>query len=197
MKPDRYRSFEELAEHEREGFDYQIRSHPRHSPVAVIAPHGGKIEPGTAEIAEAIAGEHFSFYAFEGIKRGRNHDLHLTSTRFDEPECLRLISTAQVVLAVHGLHDAGGEYVSVGGSHQPLKCALIAALKEAGFDAREDSDPRHSGVLQNNLCNRAAPGVQLEISRALRHRLQDGTTALDEFSGTVRAALLAACPLPV
>jgi phage replication-related protein YjqB (UPF0714/DUF867 family) len=191
MKPDRYRSFEELAGHEREGLDYQIRAHLRESAVAVIAPHGGKIEPGTSEIAEAIAGEVFSFYAFEGLKRGRNQDLHITSTRFDEPECGKLMEGARLVATIHGLNDAGAEYVCVGGGHQSVKTGIIEALIEAGFDARDDGDARHAGTLAGNLCNRRGPGVQLEISRALRERLQEGTSELDEFAGAVRAVLLA------
>ena len=188
MKPDRYRSFEELAAREREGIDYQIRSHKRPSRIAVIAPHGGKIEEHTAEIAEAIAGEHFSFYAFEGIKRGRNHDLHITSTRFDEPECVALLEGAELVVAVHGLHDASAEYVCVGGLRADVGERLLEALRESGFDAREDGE---RGKHPDNLCNRPGPGLQLEISRALREKLQDGTSEQEEFAVAVRGALLA------
>jgi len=190
MKPDRYRGFAELAEREREGIDYQIRSHRRDSQIAVIAPHGGKIEEHTSEIAEAIAGERFSFYAFEGIKRSHNLDLHITSTHFDEPECLSLLESAAITIAVHGLSDVAAEYVCVGGSHGELKQRLIDALKEADFDAREHSGKAHSGASSGNICNHAGPGVQLEISRALRERLQDGTSGLDAFAIAVRRALL-------
>jgi phage replication-related protein YjqB (UPF0714/DUF867 family) len=53
--------------------------------VAVIAPHGGGIEPGTSELATAIAGDDFSLYLFEGLKSAGNGELHITSTNFDEP----------------------------------------------------------------------------------------------------------------
>jgi phage replication-related protein YjqB (UPF0714/DUF867 family) len=56
-----YKSFGELSYNESEGQDYVIRTCLRNSPVLVMAPHGGKIEPGTAEIAEAIAGNDHSF----------------------------------------------------------------------------------------------------------------------------------------
>jgi phage replication-related protein YjqB (UPF0714/DUF867 family) len=42
---------------------------------AVIAPHGGAIEPGTTEVAEAIAGDRFSFYTLEGVKTRDNKRL--------------------------------------------------------------------------------------------------------------------------
>jgi phage replication-related protein YjqB (UPF0714/DUF867 family) len=45
--------------------------------LAILAPHGGGIEPGTSELAEAVAGEGLSFYAFEGLKRSGNAVLHV------------------------------------------------------------------------------------------------------------------------
>lgn len=43
-------------------------SENRRAPVAIIAPHGGSIEPGTSEIAATIAGDSQSFYAFEALR---------------------------------------------------------------------------------------------------------------------------------
>jgi len=83
MHIDHYHSYSELAEHEVEGTDFTITVFRRpFSAVAVIAPHGGKIEPRTSEIARAIAGEDFNLYLFEGIKkRGNYAALHITSRR--------------------------------------------------------------------------------------------------------------------
>ena len=57
-----YTNFRELADHEVEGQDYRIRVELREPRVLIMAPHGGKIEPTTAEVAEAIAGMDYSFY---------------------------------------------------------------------------------------------------------------------------------------
>jgi phage replication-related protein YjqB (UPF0714/DUF867 family) len=187
MKPDRYASFAELSAAEPDGF--QVRCHRRPSAIAVIAPHGGKIEENTSVIAEAIADEQFSFYAFEGIKPGRNWTLHITSTRFDEPECLELLSRSRIVAAVHGLDARNGEFVCLGGEHAELKLRLVEALRTAGFDARADDDPAHAGASPRNICNRFGPGVQLEISRPLRDRLLEGGEDLDEFATRVRSVL--------
>ena len=46
-----YKSFGELSGYETEGQDYAVRICLRNGRVLVMAPHGGKIEPGTAEIA--------------------------------------------------------------------------------------------------------------------------------------------------
>jgi phage replication-related protein YjqB (UPF0714/DUF867 family) len=51
-----YTNFKELAAYEREGHDFRIRIELRNPRILIMAPHGGKIEPSTAEIAEASAG---------------------------------------------------------------------------------------------------------------------------------------------
>jgi phage replication-related protein YjqB (UPF0714/DUF867 family) len=74
---DKYRSFAELRESECEGIDFRICITDRAEPVAIIAPHGGKIESGTSEIATAIAGDCYSLYCFEGLRPRPHSDLHI------------------------------------------------------------------------------------------------------------------------
>src|SRR5579862_3424082 len=96
---DRYLSYAELARTEVRGKDYDIVAIARPSPVVIIAPHGGRIEHGTSELARSIAADDYGFYAFEGYKaRGQNRDLHVTSHRFDEPQGLALVARAEVVV---------------------------------------------------------------------------------------------------
>ena len=65
----RYSSYAELARHEVQGRDYRIRVDRRaHSPVLIVAPHGGMIEVGTSEIADSVAGADYSLFSFEGLK---------------------------------------------------------------------------------------------------------------------------------
>lgn len=91
-QPDRYGSFSALLEHEIEGVDYRIRMEDRSSRVAIIAPHGGLVEPATSQIALGIAADSFSFYCFEGLGADRlHHELHITSEHFDEPTALSLV----------------------------------------------------------------------------------------------------------
>ncbi len=66
---DKYANYDDLKQHEREGEDYVILSREGISRIAVIAPHGGGIEPGTVDIADGTTGSKHSFYAFKGIKR--------------------------------------------------------------------------------------------------------------------------------
>ncbi len=198
MQKDKYFSFAELAVSERG--EFRITKLERDSPVLILAPHGGGIEPGTSEIAGAIAGSEFSCYWFESLKGDGNRDLHLTSYLFDEPECLRMLAAARTVIAVHGCEGEEG-LIHVGGRDAWLRAAVIHALAQAGYRAVLDNS-HHAGVAPRNICNRGTTGqgVQLEIDAGLRRRLFAGLTRADRrfrtpefgrFVGTIRAILLA------
>jgi phage replication-related protein YjqB (UPF0714/DUF867 family) len=174
IRKDKYQRFADLIAMERAGLDYCRTILPRHSAITVIAPHGGGIELGTSEISKAIAGDQFSLYCFEGLKRIGNKALHITSTNFDDPDCLELTGKSKLVLAVHGC-DAKNEVVYVGGSNEGIRIQLISALKGVGFQAQEDMTA-HSGRDLQNICNRGLPegGVQLEIAEGLRKKMFKG-----------------------
>lgn len=171
---DKYRNFAELAAAEIKTVDYKIKCENRESNILIIAPHGGGIEQGTSEIAVAIAGEEFSFYCFEGKKETGNEDLHITSTRFDEPTALELVKQSEIVVAIHGLQEEK-EVIYVGGRDRELKMEFISALTQAGFEAKEDNS-HHAGTFSSNICNRgtSGKGVQLEISHGLRRTMFEG-----------------------
>ena len=66
---DCYRGFHDLAGAHAEGVDYAVHvRYPQDSPVAVIAPHGGRIEGGTSAVARLIAGVEHGLYLFEGMR---------------------------------------------------------------------------------------------------------------------------------
>lgn len=77
---DKYANYDDLKQHEKEGEDYVILSREGYSGIAVIAPHGGGIEPGTVDIADGIAGGRHSFYAFKGIKKKKMGSYILRAT---------------------------------------------------------------------------------------------------------------------
>jgi phage replication-related protein YjqB (UPF0714/DUF867 family) len=193
MPQDLYRSFRKLKATEGVGVDYRIHIDRRDSPVAIVAPHGGTIEPGTSEIAAAIAGDDFSLYCFEGLQKRRPHyHLHITSTRFDESQCVALVEGSDTVVAVHGLRGAAAR-VDVGGSDLALRDHVSVALKAAGFDARVVSKGEHAAVNPQNICNRGrrAAGIQLEITKPLRDRLTHyrARSRLNAFANAVRRAV--------
>lgn len=121
---DAYGNFKELEAAESAG-SYRIEHVPRASEFVLVAPHAGKIEPGTSEICRAIVGEDCTYYLFEGCKPHNNRDLHISSTRFDEPLGVSVAASGQVVVTIHG--QAGdGEFVNVGGLATGLGAALIS-----------------------------------------------------------------------
>jgi phage replication-related protein YjqB (UPF0714/DUF867 family) len=192
---DQYASFAALAAREIEGVHYRIRFATRPSPFAVVTPHGGWIEPGASEATIAIAGEVLSFYCFESLtRRARGDGLHITSTRFDEPQAMQLVQSSDIVVGVHGRKNGDDDAsVWVGGLHEPLRDAIAAALRDSGFRAKSVGEGHPlSGRDPTNICNRGrqGAGVQLELPMALRLRLTDDPGRRQLFAATVRSALL-------
>lgn len=176
--------------------EFSIAICDRGSHVAVAAPHGGGIEPGTSEIAAAIAGKGLSYYLFEGHKLTGNKVLHITSSRFDEPTGLGLMRRAVCVLTVHG-EESDDEIVYLGGLNALLKSELQTALQERGYVAIEHHKPSLQGLDARNICNigLAGSGVQLELTAGLRRSFFESlsragrakpTPRLSEFSAIVR-----------
>lgn len=172
---DTYESYGELARHETEGADYVILAREGSSSIAVIAPHGGGIEPGTADIADAVAADQHTLVAFKGIKKTGNAALHVGSDRFDVPVAVRTAEEAHRVVTIHGCRGEE-ERVYVGGRNDDLKRRIIDALKGAGFRAEESLKPGLEGRSRRNICNRclSGQGVQIEISRGLREKMFEG-----------------------
>jgi phage replication-related protein YjqB (UPF0714/DUF867 family) len=167
---ERHNAYRELEKNEKKGRDYQIRFRQGKSGIAVIAPHGGGIEPGTTEIADAVAGDAHDYYSFEGLKHRGNLELHMTSRHFDEPIGMRIVRISNAALVIHGCK--GEEIiVYIGGRDEILKEIVTSALEDFGFSVQEN--PRFPGKSPLNICNRSrlGKGVQLEITWELRRRM--------------------------
>jgi phage replication-related protein YjqB (UPF0714/DUF867 family) len=194
-----YRNCGQLMTWESEGRDFAIHAREGYTGVAVIAPHGGGIEPGTMELADAIADDVHSFYCFEGIKRAKNADLHITSELFDEPRGVDIVTRAKAVLALHGC-EGHEEAVYVSGLDADLGEKIRISLIQAGFTAEPSPRPEIQGRGENNICNRCrnGKGVQLELSRGLRKNMfkdltregrKDRTAIFHSFVSVLRDAL--------
>lgn len=187
--PDKYKNFAELCKSETPD-SYQIEKRENGSAVALIAPHGGKIEPGTSEICRHVAGDDLTYYLFEGRKSCDNSHLHLTSSNFDEPIGLATAMSAQLVVTFHG--QSGEElFINVGGLEKKLGQTIIDQLISAGYHANRQTNQALQGLDTNNICNRGQinRGVQLEISRGLRDRLVSNKEELVRFSSSIRNSL--------
>jgi phage replication-related protein YjqB (UPF0714/DUF867 family) len=185
-----YTSFQELADHEKEGQDYRIRIELRDPSVLIMAPHGGKIEPTTGEIAEAIAGTVYSSYVFEGLKTDGNGVLHIESHLFDEPRALKAVEKAEVVITVHGQIDQKEAFIMIGGLNENLRSRIKRQLEAAGFQARPPTEGL-MGTDPMNICNRgkSKQGIQLEVSRKARDLFRSDGDGLRLFAEAVRRAI--------
>lgn len=191
---DKYSNFDELKATEAESA-YRVEAVNRGSAVCIIAPHGGKIEPGTSELTRSVAGNDLSYYVFEGMKVDSNSELHITSSRFDEPKGDALVRGCESAVAMHGCRG-GEEVVYVGGRYQILASGILARLVEFGFKVATHPNPELQGVSRDNICNRGrlGMGVQLEISRGLRdrfvqERLAAKASKVDRFCEAIRRAI--------
>lgn len=194
---DRFKSFQALCRQATAERDFVIEVRRGPSAVAIMAPHGGRIEPGTDALARAVAGSRHSYYAFKGVRPMNNIELHISSRRFDEPRALALARQVRTIVTLHGCRSSYPA-ICVGGLADDLCRKVIRALREAGFDAAKSPNPSLRGVHPHNLCNRglSGKGVQLELSAQLRRRLLNRAfhTAgrphpLGTFAAAVRSAL--------
>lgn len=192
---DLYSNYKELAKNEildnSGNGDYRIEFMEADSSVLILAPHGGKIEPHTSIIAKQIAGEDFSFYLFEGTKQTHNfNNLHITSTNFDEPICLKLLEAADTSVAIHGKQGAGGK-ILIGGLNEELANLIENSLKQAGFNSEVIRTGHLSGTNSKNICNRTktGKGTQLEIEKGLRDQLKLDEELFIKFTTSIRDAI--------
>jgi phage replication-related protein YjqB (UPF0714/DUF867 family) len=121
---DRFAHFADLDKQFTEGVHYCRIARNRGGTILILAPHGGGIERGTSELARSIAGDRLSLYLFEGLMptARQSQALHITSTKFDEPGCLGLISRFQKALTIHGC-EGTEPMIYVGGKDDDLKNA--------------------------------------------------------------------------
>lgn len=168
---DTYANYAALAAAETEGVDYERRSVPVTGATwTAIAVHGGGIEPGSGEAARAVGVSLMNHYEFAGIKSSGNSVLHITSTNFDEPNCVAMVNAAKRCISFHGYTGAPGvAETSLGGLDTASVARVADRLRAAGFRVVTASQELN-GDSASNIVNKTtiSAGVQLEMSNALR-----------------------------
>lgn len=199
MSNDTYSCFAELEKAEdKKSYNITYDMKNRSSVYAIMAPHGGKIELGTTEVSIAIARNDLSLYIFDANKSNKNKTLHITSSRFDEPKCEKMLVNVETVLAIHGAADPDGdpkEIVWVGGNlRKKFEIHLKEKLGPLGFLV--EFNHKFAGEEPRNICNRGTSqqGMQLELTKSLRERLKGDADLLSKFSDAVRTAMMLTYP---
>ena len=183
-------SFKELSILKKEGKDFEVKTRVGLVDSLVMAIHGGTIEPGTTELADAIAADKFSFYSFTGLADDY-HGLHLTSTDFDEPRLSDLTQNAKNCLSLHGLKGDEADFCVGGGNAQKRKSYVsLLTQKFPKWRTCELCCPPNSGTSMKNVVNRCKlPGVQIEMGQSLRAELKQNPNFLKEVSKYLRVEL--------
>ncbi|HMP51570.1 MAG TPA: poly-gamma-glutamate hydrolase family protein [Candidatus Melainabacteria bacterium] len=164
---DIFESLADLKMKMREGIDYRILLLDRQSQASIIAPHGGFIEAGTSHLANAVAGQTFNLYDFQGLLKSRPERLHVTSTRFRDNDLTAMLKRSLFAVSIHGMGKTDNWRIWTGGLNEALKRQIDLCLEEAGFWINPDP-PLYKGRSKRNVVNLARKkGVQLELPEDL------------------------------
>jgi phage replication-related protein YjqB (UPF0714/DUF867 family) len=176
-------SFKELSLLKKEGKDFEIKLRTGTSDSLVMAIHGGTIEPGTTELANATAGEKHSYYTFTGLVDDYV-GLHLTSIEFDDPRLLVLTQQAKNCLGLHGLKDDQIDFCVGGANAQKRKSYFqLLSQKFPKWRTCELCCPPNLGTSSKNIVNKCQlSGVQIEMGSTLRLELKQNPAFLKELS---------------
>ena len=197
MAQDECENYLELKERFEEGHDYQVSVFERPSKLTVLAIHGGWIEFGTSEIAQALAGEDHSLYLFEGIMPEGNWQLHITSSQFDEETAISLVEASEYVVSIHGFDERERHQVCLGGSSENWIEIAFQRLRRSGLIDQDVANPcgKFYARGNSNIVNRGAQdGLQIEISRSLREELLASSDKMSAFVGAVLGTILDLSP---
>ncbi|HML38319.1 MAG TPA: poly-gamma-glutamate hydrolase family protein [Bacillota bacterium] len=196
-----YHSFADLAAVENPA-DYNIKASDIGSKTTILAIHGGGIERGTSELAEALQGYgKYNTYVFEGLKTADNSSLFMKAINFDEPEAVDLVQDSAYTVSIVGA-AGDGETTYIGGQNKLLAELIRLHLLAKGYDVKTLSVPdRIAGNMDSNIVNQNKSfngyqlgGVQIAASKGLRDQLAADPAMMKDYSGAINAALTKSWP---
>lgn len=174
---------------------------------AIIAPHGGGIEPGTSELCMRIAGytpfaqgtdpadpsipssaviagePQRDFWMFEALQNSQAQ--HVTSTGCDDPAALAVCAGNLYAVSVHGKDDALKKEVVIGGRDERLKRNLAAAFAANGLKLGH-AEPKLNVTI---TMNGSDPGIDGNSVSNIVNRTRTGAGAQLEITTALRAAM--------
>ena len=191
MRSDKYGSFDELRRAEREGVDFRIRVMRREASVAIIAPHGGKIEPGTSELTEPSRAMTTGFIA---SKASRSCLIATSTSRRPisaSPDARNSWSRAIGSWPCMAAASGSGNLSKWEGWTRTCATLFAGSLQDAGYSAEVVTSGGLAALSPANICNRGARrrGVQLEVTRGLHDMLLAQPQGLVDFAQAVRRAI--------
>lgn len=177
--------------------DYEIISWFRPKTPLVLAIHGGKIEVGSGELAEAVANKKWSLYHFKAIaapdfdsKILQSGFLHLTSHKFNEPLLIEMAKKSKYCLSLHGFPAEKTKVdFCVGGGNEELRKKLVSKFNKEFPQLKtcELCCPPYLGLHQSNVVNLCVnKGVQIEMSPKVRKKIVESKSFKQKLSRTIK-----------
>jgi len=162
------------------------------SRLIVVAPHGGAIEPHTAEQAERVhrqlESKRVSSWRCKGFKRGggAHERWHITSIDID-PRSFPLLHRIADRLFMHAVafHGFDEDEILIGGAatmemKQDLKSEVDRAIGGSGIPVRiAQPGDRFNGDDPRNIVNRLSPAHGIQLEQSLRARRDFGPMIAD------------------
>lgn len=166
---DKYPSMTALEADTIRGVDWDIITVDNHNSVLISGIHGGGIEVGVSESATLVRemGD-YDLFLFEGLRSANNSELHVTSTNYDEPTMVSMVTDRKQHVAIHG---AAGDtaIINVGGLDIALRNTIWEELVKRGLNAKIAPNAI-VGEEVDNVSNRNRRGgcCQLELTSQQR-----------------------------
>lgn len=202
--------------------DYHTSIVDRGSSVVVMSFHGGLIEPNSSEVARLLADRFgWSRYDLQGhgtsscLNGLDNHRrMHITSTNFNDPAAVELVTGHKKGLSIHGYSEVRGNRrgtLCVGGRNSAQVQQFISTMNAqksrfTGYSLYPVNSATASptagvncsgltGTARLNLVNRVNNdngGLQLEMSDGLKADLVSSSAQYDSLRTVLYAAVSAA-----
>ena len=207
----------------RSGTDYDVTVSNRNSPVTVLSFHGGNIELNTSGISNALSNLYgWNRYDFNAhatsacttVGTYQGNKLHITSTNFNDPRAVSLVSAQPKAVSIHGYSDKRGYdkgVICVGGKDNAARNVFISYVQNnaaawnanpntytlnprdavAAADGTECGDDEIRGLASANLVNRTSSnaGLQLELSPQFRADLVNTSSGFDDLRNLIYGAI--------
>ncbi|MER6605799.1 poly-gamma-glutamate hydrolase family protein [Streptomyces sp. NPDC000927] len=171
-----YKSWKELTSHEKEGIDYKVETKKERSNWSHVAPHGGRMERLSLELAKTVATERRQNYGALNVLASDPERLRINEIYYDAPWARDIVGRAQYAITYHSVVTPNkGDpdvFAYVSGLATAQRDQIIAGFKKLKIFAKVASNEGHSGEA-GALVNRTKKkqGVRIELSRALREKL--------------------------
>jgi phage replication-related protein YjqB (UPF0714/DUF867 family) len=169
--------------------------------LAIFAPYGGMVEPGTDICAAQIAGNDLSLHtvvscrAVWEVEEGGSRLVPRPLRH--HPDSVALAQKCQTIVSIRGryaCHNRTGE-IRVGGLDAALAASISESLMSKDFIVRDG--PRQGLAAQaDNICNRGVRmrGVELDISHELMSHLLNDASRMASLVHAVRTGFQTVLP---